>query len=375
MAPILSILIPTKDRYNCLIPVIKSLEIHFQNHNIEIVVQDNTEDNSVFVNFIQSNTLNFVKYFHVKEQVSMSENCNLSVKNSTGEYLILIGDDDFVFKTILSCIDWMKEKKIEALCNIFSVYQWAGVETKTIIRHIPEETYILHKGLKNTYKIFDTKKVLKKVISEGGCKGPANMPRLYHGVIKKTLMQEVYKTCGTYFPGPSPDMAVATAVACHIKMHAYFNSVFSVAGASKTSNTGLSTVKENVGNIEDIKFLDKFYIDKWDSRIPKVWAVSTIWPQSMVQSLNDCKQPSIINLAKYYAFLLAISYYFSPKVVKQITVQKIKDKHSLFFALQVFYHYCLVWFTRVYNLITVRHYIQKNVTSIGDTYEITQKKY
>jgi hypothetical protein len=34
-----------------------------------------------------------------------------------------------------------------------------------------------------------------------------------------------------------------------------------------------------------------------------------------------------------------------------------------------------VWFTRIYNLITVRHYIQKNVKNIGDTYEITLKKY
>lgn len=376
MKPELSILIPTKDRYNCLIPVIKDLESDFKDYNIEIVVQDNTLNNEEFVRFLNCNEVKFVKYFHVESEISMSENCNLSVKNSTGEYSILIGDDDYVFPTILNCIKWMKENNIEVLNNSFSVYQWNGVETKTILRYIPGETYILQKGLKKTYNILETKSVLKKIIRTGGGMGPQDLPRLYHGVVKKSVLQKVYDTCGTYFPGPSPDMAVATALACHLERHAHFNSVFSVAGASKTSNTGLSTVKKNVGKLEDIKFLDRDYIQQWDSRIPKVWAVSTIWPQSMIQSLKDCKQSSEnINLAYYYALLLAFSYFFSPQIVKKITRQKIKEKGSIIFVLKVGFYYCSVWLSRIYKLLFVTHYKYPMVHSIAETYKITEEKY
>ncbi len=373
MTPILSILIPTKDRYSCLIPVIRSLVGHFKNLSYEIVVQDNTEDNKIFLEFIEEYDSEPIKYFHIKNQISMSENCNQSVLNALGEYLILIGDDDYVFPSIMESIDWMRVNGIEALNNSFMVYQWQGVETKTIIRHVPDETYILKKGLTYSYKFFDTKKTLKEVITQGGSSGPVNMPRLYHGLVKKEALLRLYKTCGTFFPGASPDIAVATGLACHIDRHAHYDGVFSIAGASKTSNTGLSTVKENVGQLEDIKFLDKNYIDQWDSRIPKVWAVSTIWPQSMIQSLNDCKHTTEINLAKYYAFLLAISYAFSPKIVKKITKEKIKEKKSFVFTLKVFYYYCLAWKTRFYNLFTVKHLFYNNVKNIGETYELTQK--
>ena len=355
MTPTLSILIPTKDRYNCLIPVVESLVLHFDNKEVEIIVQDNTNDNKEFLDFLKRLSSKKVKYFHSKKQISMSENCNFSVKNSVGEFLILIGDDDYVFSSIMKNIEWMKENDIEALNNNYMFYQWAGVKTKTVIRTIPEETYVLKKEIDNSYKFFETKKTLNYVRDTGGSSGPKNMPRLYHGLVKRDVLTRVYNTCGTYFPGASPDIAIATALACHLDKHAYFNGVFSIAGASKTSNTGLSTVKKNVRNLEDVEFLDKFYIDQWDQRIPKVWAVSTIWPQSMIQSLKDCKYSTEINLAKYYAFLLAISYGFSPKIVKNITLQKIKKKRSLTFVFKVAYYYCTTWVKRFSILLARKH--------------------
>jgi glycosyltransferase involved in cell wall biosynthesis len=375
MTPELSIVIPTKDRYQCLIPVIKELEAAFQNFNIEIVVQDNTNDNTEFVNFMQSHPLKFTRYFHIPEQISMSKNCDYSVTNSTGEYVILIGDDDFVFPSIFKGIKWMKENNMEALGNIFSSYQWKDVVTKTIIKTIPEHTYILQRRFKNTYTIIDTKKQLNKVVAMAGGYGPHYLPRLYHGIVKRSALQRVFATCGTHFPGPSPDMAVAVSVACHINQHGYFNGTFSVAGSSKTSNTGLSTEKKNVGKLEDIVFLDKHYIEQWDERIPRVWAVCTIWPQSLVQALKDCGQKANINLAYYYGYILAFAYYISPKVVKKEVWQRIKNKKSIGFAGKVAYYYFYVWATRIYRLLFLRHDLITNITNIGDTYKIAKERY
>jgi glycosyltransferase involved in cell wall biosynthesis len=375
MSPKLSILIPTKDRYQTLIPILEAFEKDFESQPVEVVVQDNTEDNNVITDFISTGNLKLVKYFHIPHQISMSENCNQSVLNGTGEYMVLIGDDDYVFPSVLQHVKWMEQNNIEALSNVFTIYQWKGVQLTTVIRHIPEETYILPKGLKNTYKIFDSKKQLEKMISLGGAYGPQNMPRLYHGIVKKAALDRVFKTCGTYFPGPSPDMAVAIAVSCHIEKHAYYKNTFTIAGVSKSSNTGLGNEKKNIGKLEDIKFLDKTHIDQWDERIPKIWAVSTIWPQSMVQSLKDCNHHSRINLSKYYGSVLAYSAIFSPPIVKKMVIKKIWATKNPLFFISVFFFYCKTWYKRFKELFLNRYYHVNNVKNIADTYKIAQEKY
>ena len=50
MTPKLSILIPTKDRYTSLLSICESLENDFKGLNIEIFIQDNTEDNAEVLN-------------------------------------------------------------------------------------------------------------------------------------------------------------------------------------------------------------------------------------------------------------------------------------------------------------------------------------
>ena len=157
--------------------------------------------------------------------------------------------------------------------------------------------------------------------------------------------------------------------------HAFFNFPFSVAGMCKTSNTGLSTVKKNVGNLEDMKFLDQNYIKKWDERIGKIWAVSTIWPQSMIQSMNDCNCKMDIDLSLYYGYLLAYSHFFSPKVVKKIAMQKEWAKKNPVFYIRVFFTYCFVWIKRIKGLLFVKNHHYKNVTNINQTYSITYEKY
>ena len=46
MKPLLSIIIPTKDRYNTLIPVLEGLVRDFLKSDVEFVIQDNTENNN-----------------------------------------------------------------------------------------------------------------------------------------------------------------------------------------------------------------------------------------------------------------------------------------------------------------------------------------
>ena len=110
---LLSIAIPTKDRYEPLKSFIKLVE-SFDSNEVELVIQDNTKDNKEIVQFINEESDPIIKYFHIEEPISMSKNCDEAVKNCEGKYVCLIGDDDFVVKELIDFVRYMDENEIEA---------------------------------------------------------------------------------------------------------------------------------------------------------------------------------------------------------------------------------------------------------------------
>ena len=80
--PLLSIVIPTKDRYVYIkVCVLTLLELKKKYANIEIVVQDNTKDNTEFLMFLEQEKLDQIMYYHTREVLSVVDNFLLRYKN------------------------------------------------------------------------------------------------------------------------------------------------------------------------------------------------------------------------------------------------------------------------------------------------------
>lgn len=88
--PIVSLVVPTKNRYFYLKKLIQVVDGFGNKDFIEFIIQDNSDDNSEFVNFLNRNTYSFVKYFYVKEPMTVSRNSDLAIRNSTCEYVSLL---------------------------------------------------------------------------------------------------------------------------------------------------------------------------------------------------------------------------------------------------------------------------------------------
>ncbi|MDA7731693.1 hypothetical protein N8867_05855, partial [Flavobacteriaceae bacterium] len=56
---------------------------------------------------------------------------------------------------------------------------------------------------------------LLKVANSGGV-NMFNLPSVYHGLVKRTVLMSIFSKYDTCFPGPSPDMANGVAVANEI---------------------------------------------------------------------------------------------------------------------------------------------------------------
>lgn len=126
--PLLSIVIPTKNRYEYLFPVLDASIQYIAGSDYEIVVQDNTHDNSPAIEYFLRQTDPRIKYFHSPEPVDIVTNTNRAIMNSTGKYLVFIGDDDFVSPYILDIVGLIDSLSIQNLTYSPGNYYWPGVQ-------------------------------------------------------------------------------------------------------------------------------------------------------------------------------------------------------------------------------------------------------
>jgi glycosyltransferase involved in cell wall biosynthesis len=281
---LLSIIIPTKDRYDTLLKVLDSLML-INSNEFEVVIQDNSFEVSTIERYLKSKNDSRIKYFHNKEKLSQTENSDLAVKNSKGEYVCFIGDDDGVMPYIVHVVKWMKEMNIRVLKGYKPDYYWPLLNSTST----SSDTSGILKSKNFTYKVerYETKSALKWVMEKGGT-SMGNIPCLYHGIVHRLVLNKIFFITSSYFPGPSPDMANGVAL-CVLESNFYYADFpIIISGKSINSIGGQGVLHKHVSKIEDVAHLDKNTSLNWSKQIPKYWTGPTIWAESLLKSLERC---------------------------------------------------------------------------------------
>ena len=289
---LLSIVIPTKNRNKYLKSIIEYINT-FADRYVELIIQDNSDDNTDMLEYLRKNSFDFLKYYYTKDTISVIENSDLAISHVSGEYVCYIGDDDIISKYIIRFVEKMKEKNIEAAVFNRAFYNWPGViyaKHKLKSLRIPK--------LKIEMEELDVEKILKHSIHIGATR-IENMPRVYHGIVKKECLDMVYKKTGTYFPGPSPDMANAMALCDVVKKHVFYGLPIVSSGTSSKSAGGLGAKHEHVGDLKGKKFLPADIEERWYKKIPKVWTGETIYAQSALEAINRMNMVNVIHNYNY----------------------------------------------------------------------------
>lgn len=366
---LLSILIPTKNRYNCLDESIKSI-LSIYSTDFEIIVQDNSDNNEEGERIIDEICDSRVRYFYTKESLSIIENCDLSVKNSKGEFLCMIGDDDSVSEKIIDVVMWMKKNNVDSCLSSPVKYFWKNIEFN--LHKFPSLT-ILKRGNKNIK--LDSKKELLKCL-EKGVYELRNLPRVHHALISRKAMDTVFKLSGSYFPGPSPDMANAIALSLVVTKHYKMNIPFVISGHSPRSAGGMGTKGIHSGDIKSVKWLPKDTYDTWEENIPKVWTAQTIYAISAIKSLKRTGNILMLNKFNYeYSYAAFINY--NPKMKSHLT--NLKTDVNYF---KVYFIYLFILIKRSKNYFfnfletrigITRHKIFKDIDTLREAVSIVNK--
>lgn len=290
---LLSVVIPTYNRYKYLIGSIESIIETISTNNYEIIIEDNTENNKEILDYLDKVNDIRIKYYHEKNRRTVSENCSSAITHAKGKYVCLIGDDDSICSSMLDLVDCMDKYKIDA-CNFdVAIYHWNDLRTIK-----PKLDALISPISSASVELRDAKGILEKEL-ERGMQKIYELPRAYHAVISKKVLDIVYDKVGTYFPGPSPDMANAVLCSIYVKNQIKIGTPMMVSGYGAGSTGGLGRQKKHKGSLKGKDWLPKDVEEKWDKKIPLLWNGCTIWPASAVEALYRAGEKNYLSKMNY----------------------------------------------------------------------------
>ena len=91
-----SVLLPTRNRLQYLKHALYSV-LEQDEDDVEIIISDNNSEEDI-ASYVRSLNEPKIKYYRTDRFVSVTENWNLSMNYSSGDWIIMLGDDDCLMK-------------------------------------------------------------------------------------------------------------------------------------------------------------------------------------------------------------------------------------------------------------------------------------
>lgn len=297
--PLISVVVPTKNRYKYLKHLISLVE-SFKDERIELLIHDNSDDNSEILEFLSPKKLISTNYLYDSDKLSMGENAERGINKCAGEYVCFIGDDDAVCRNIADCAEWMRANDVDVVRPLYLQYVWNEDAGENM-------GWVYYDPIKPSYKICNPIKELKKVLNNG-VPHFGEMAKIYHGVVKKSVLEAVQHDCGTLFPGPTPDMSGAVSIAFYTKKYAMINVPVVIPGMSRMVGGG---VMGKVLTLDEVQFITDRDRNNWEEDFPKLWATELIWPDCAMKALrstNHLEFEKELNKYKMLSRLVAVHH-------------------------------------------------------------------
>ncbi len=367
---LLSVIIPTKDRYEYLQDCLKTL-VNLNSEEVEIIVQDNTAENAFMTEFIEKLHWPHIKYYHNPFPLSQTENSDLAVSHATGEYCTYIGDDDSIAISAIDAARYLHNNKIAACVNNVATYHWSDVVFQG--KEKPALTFFncpcaIHK--------LKSKKVMSDFL-KWGCQDIKFLPRIYHAIISRDILERIKERTGSYFPGPSPDMANAVSALLLIDEYVYIELPLIVSGYRYKSAGGMGLRGAHSGSLSGVKQLPANAEAEWSPRIPKVWLGYTVWPESAEKAFIHMSEEDYINRINYSA-MYAKTFLKYPAYRKMV-IENVNGIGDLFRLGTECLRFMTRW-VKEHSALWIRtkngsQYVNKNKISLQEACRIVEREY
>lgn len=301
--PKLSIIIPTRNRQDYLLYAVNTIVQYCP--SAEIIVCDNSSSDKLRDILAAHISGGNIRYSYSSEYLSVVDNFERALKMSTGKYVMFIGDDDSVGPGLQEVVDWAIEFNVDAVVSYrdkFLVsYFWPGVQSKYYGNGYAANMFV-HDFSGEAFKI-DPIESLRSVADVCGSSGLGSLPRAYHGLVARSVLDRVTLKHGRVFGGVSPDIYSATLIASECSSAYVVDFPFVIPGASSVSTAGQGAAQSDRTSLRNTEHTARFGDGLiWDELIPEFYSPHTVWAFSLKKAL-DCAPG--LGIAPSYARLYA----------------------------------------------------------------------
>lgn len=315
---LLSIVVPTRNRSEYAIPTIAAL-LGMCVDSIEIVVEDNSTDASLSEWAAHFERDGHLRYSWSREPRSMTENYERAIGRARGEYVSVIGDDDGVSPEIVEAVIWARTHGIEALVPD-GVAQYVWPDLVMPAPHALGAGELRLRSFTGAIRSADAEVELRRCVASAA-QSFHGLPKIYYGIVRRRCLELVQQRAGCFFPGISPDIAGAIALATTISTVVHINYPLFVPGSSLRSNAGLSGLRKHVGLLREQSHLPFDCEERWSNAVPPFYSVETVWAEAAMSALRALGRQDLVpyfDVPQLYAECLMWHPEYASLILKQL---------------------------------------------------------
>jgi hypothetical protein len=290
MTPLLSVVIPTHERARYAVDSIHSI-LAISSGELEVVVSDTSSDDGL-IRAVGLGTAAGgdprLRYLRPQQPLDMTGNHNFAVAQARGDFVCLIGDDDSITSHLVDAAGWARRNAVRCVApNVVSNYVWPDFRSRFFGAGHAARLYLPREVGGASERGATT---ALEVALEGAVQGTDGLPKIYHGLVSREVLEKVRERTGQYFHGSSPDVAGAVAIAAVLAEEGRnFHTVdfpLTLPGASGGSNTGRSALNRHVGRLTDEAQTRGFVESGWSGGVPRYFSAETVWAHAAIESLS-----------------------------------------------------------------------------------------
>lgn len=375
----LSIIIPTKNRKQYCAAAVKQILL-LGHKELQIIVQDNSEDDELSVILKDEIECGKVTYNYVPGDISFVDNFSIPISLCEGQYVCMIGDDDGILANIMKVVDTAITNDSDAVIpGLNSVYFWP---TEQSIIKGGENGYLCLSYIKNKSKKINPEQGLRQLMKKGGQDyQKCDLPRLYHGIVKRTMLEKIKTMTGHYFMGLTPDIYMAVALGIVCKNVLRIGYPITVSGICSKSGSSDSATGKHTGKLEDAPHFRGHKEYQWDKKAPAIYTVESIWAETALHALNVFGRKDLYNQFNIMALdgECLVNYPPPKHSFKNIIINHLIENNISYLKTIVYSRICFVkrlLFKVVRRLLRRRNDVIKyyNVPNIEEAVKLTEAK-
>lgn len=236
----LTICLPTRNRQAYCIKTIEALA-EAKGTDFEVIVGDNSDDPAPLADYFTTKLQDdrFRLISPGPAPLSMVDNWERLLEQAGGRWISVIGDDDYIDTRVTGLIRRFEilHRDVDAINWDCMTFQWPDNRPVPTLATIPVTSGT---GVRSKTSLAD-----RLFRWSEGKRRPAVGVGIYHGAVRKSLMERIRKTYrGRYFEHPIVDWDNTCKVVAEAKTLAHCERPFSVLGACLASNSAASQSRE-----------------------------------------------------------------------------------------------------------------------------------